>query len=81
MARAHEFWLDAVDYAPKVGARVPIVHRNGINFLGDSYPVASTDPTKFLLPGKAAFEFSCLSSCARSLTHALHRIAEVLRRT
>lgn len=37
-AAAHEFWLDAVQYTPKIGARVPIVHRNGQNFLGDSFP-------------------------------------------
>ena len=37
-AEAHEFWLDPVDFAPKAGARVPMVQRNGINFLGDSYP-------------------------------------------
>jgi hypothetical protein len=37
-AKAHEFWLDPVEFSPKVGARVPIVHRNGMNFLGDSYP-------------------------------------------
>lgn len=35
---AHEFWLDPVDFTPKIGARVPVVHRNGMNFLGDSYP-------------------------------------------
>lgn len=37
-ASAHEFWLDPVDFTPKVGARVPIVWRNGQNYLGDSYP-------------------------------------------
>jgi hypothetical protein len=37
-AVAHEFWLDAVDYTPKVGEEVPIVHRSGQNFLGDSFP-------------------------------------------
>ncbi len=37
-AGAHEFWLDPVEFSPKPGARVPIVHRNGMNFLGDSYP-------------------------------------------
>jgi cobalt/nickel transport protein len=37
-AQAHEFWLDAVSYTPKVGAMVPIVLRNGQNFLGNSYP-------------------------------------------
>lgn len=35
---AHEFWLDPVNYTPKVGASVPIVQRTGINFAGDSYP-------------------------------------------
>ena len=34
----HEFWLDAVTYMPKAGAKVPIVLRNGMEFLGDSYP-------------------------------------------
>ncbi len=38
LASAHEFWLDPVDFAPKVGAEVPIVQRTGINFLGDSFP-------------------------------------------
>jgi Domain of unknown function (DUF4198) len=37
-AFAHEFWLDPVDFAPKVGAEVPVVQRTGINFLGDSFP-------------------------------------------
>jgi uncharacterized GH25 family protein len=35
---AHEFWLDPVDFAPKVGSVVPIVHRIGQNFMGDTYP-------------------------------------------
>lgn len=35
---AHEFWLDAVKYTPKAGDAVPIVHRTGQNFSGDSYP-------------------------------------------
>ena len=38
LASAHEFWLDPVDFAPKVGDEVPIVQRTGINFLGDSFP-------------------------------------------
>ena len=37
-AAAHEFWLDPIDFTPKVGATVPIVHRIGINFEGDTYP-------------------------------------------
>lgn len=37
-ARAHEFWLDPVDFTPKAGETVPIMHRNGQNFEGDSYP-------------------------------------------
>lgn len=37
-AVAHEFWLDPVTFEPKVGAAVPVVLRNGMNFLGDSYP-------------------------------------------
>ncbi len=37
-AQGHEFWLDAVTYTPKVGAKVPIVLRNGTGYLGDSYP-------------------------------------------
>ncbi len=37
-AQAHEFWLDAVAYTPKLGTKVPIVLRNGTGFLGDSYP-------------------------------------------
>ena len=37
-AGAHEFWLDPVDFTPKVGARVSVLWRNGMNFLGDSYP-------------------------------------------
>ena len=35
---AHEFWLEPVLLTPKVGASVPIVHRIGQNFEGDSYP-------------------------------------------
>ena len=37
-AAAHEFWLDPVSFTPKPGAVVPILWRNGLNFLGDSYP-------------------------------------------
>lgn len=37
-ALAHEFWLEPVMLTPRVGARVPIVHRIGQNFEGDSYP-------------------------------------------
>lgn len=37
-AAAHEFWLDPVDFMPKAGDEVPVLHRTGINFLGDSYP-------------------------------------------
>jgi uncharacterized GH25 family protein len=37
-ADAHEFWLEAIDYRPKVGDAVPIVFRNGQNFVGDSFP-------------------------------------------
>ena len=44
---AHEFWLDLVDYTPKPGARVPIVHRTGINFLGDSYPYLRSFAKRF----------------------------------
>ena len=36
--QAHEFWLEPVVLTPKVGASVPIVHRIGQNFEGDSYP-------------------------------------------
>lgn len=35
---AHEFWIDPVDFTPKAGATVPIVHRIGLNFAGDTYP-------------------------------------------
>lgn len=35
---AHEFWLDPVTFEPSIGAAVPVVLRNGMNFLGDSYP-------------------------------------------
>lgn len=37
-AAAHEFWLEMVDFRPKVGASVPVLFRNGQNFVGDSYP-------------------------------------------
>lgn len=37
-AQAHEFWLEVVDFRPKASASVPVVFRNGQNFLGDSYP-------------------------------------------
>jgi Domain of unknown function (DUF4198) len=48
-AEAHEFWLDPVDFAPKVGTRVPIVHRNGVNFLGDSYPYVRAWSKRFVV--------------------------------
>jgi Domain of unknown function (DUF4198) len=37
-ATAHEFWIDPIEFTPKVGTTVPIVHRIGQNFLGDTYP-------------------------------------------
>lgn len=46
-ALPHEFWLDVVDYQPKAGASVPIVHRNGQNFLGDSYPYLRASARRF----------------------------------
>jgi uncharacterized GH25 family protein len=35
---AHEFWIDAINYTPKPGARVALVHRTGSEYLGDTYP-------------------------------------------
>ena len=46
---AHEFWLDVVDYAPKPGARVPVVQRTGTNFLGDSFPYVRALSKRFSL--------------------------------
>ena len=46
-ANAHEFWLDPVDFTPKKGAEVPIVHRTGVNFLGDSFPFVRSVSERF----------------------------------
>lgn len=44
---AHEFWLDMIDYAPKPGAKVPVVQRTGTNFLGDSFPYVRASSKRF----------------------------------
>lgn len=44
---AHEFWLDPVEFTPKPGATVPIVHRIGQNFLGDTYPFVRSLSRRF----------------------------------
>ncbi len=46
-AEAHEFWLDVIDYKPKVSQSVPIVFRNGERFLGDSYPYLRKSARRF----------------------------------
>lgn len=46
-AQAHEFWLDMVDFKPKVSQSVPIVFRNGEKFLGDSYPYLRKGARRF----------------------------------
>ena len=46
---AHEFWIDPVQYTPKVGASVPIVFRIGINFQGDTYPFVRSLSRRFTL--------------------------------
>ena len=46
-ALAHEFWLDPVTYSPRPGARVPVVQRTGINFLGDSFPYLRAPSKRF----------------------------------
>ena len=48
-ALAHEFWLDAVNSIPKVATTVPIVHRNGQGFLGDSYPFIRSLTRRFVV--------------------------------
>lgn len=35
---SHEFWLDPVQFMPETGASVPIAHRNGMNFKGETFP-------------------------------------------
>ena len=37
-ATAHEFWLEPVVFMPATGQSVPVVHRIGQNFVGDSFP-------------------------------------------
>ena len=37
-AVSHEFWIDPVRFAPKLGAIVPIVFRIGQDFKGNTYP-------------------------------------------
>ena len=46
-ASAHEFWLDPFDFTPKKGAEVAIVHRTGVNFLGDSFPFVRSASERF----------------------------------
>ena len=46
---AHEFWIDPVQYTPKVGASVPIVFRIGIDFQGDTYPFVRSLGRRFTL--------------------------------
>lgn len=48
-AEAHEFWLEPVLFTPKTGASVPIVHRIGQNFEGDSYPYVRSWFRRFAL--------------------------------
>jgi uncharacterized GH25 family protein len=37
-ARAHEFWIDPIQFMPKAGASVPVVFRIGSDFKGNTYP-------------------------------------------
>jgi uncharacterized GH25 family protein len=46
---AHEFWLDPSNFTPKAGAQVPVVLRNGMNFLGDSYPFVKAQSKRFTI--------------------------------
>jgi Domain of unknown function (DUF4198) len=46
---AHEFWLDVVNYQPKVGDGVPVLHRTGQKFLGDSYPFLKAWSKRFVV--------------------------------
>jgi hypothetical protein len=48
-SRAHEFWLDVVDYRPKVGESVPVLHRTGQKFLGDSFPFLKAWSKRFVV--------------------------------
>ena len=45
--QAHEYWLDPVQFVAKAGDSIPIVHRNGMNFLGDSYPYEKARTRRF----------------------------------
>lgn len=40
-ASAHEFWLEASNYRPKVGAKIELRTRNGMNYKGNSLPFVS----------------------------------------
>ena len=44
---AHEFWLEPVVFMPKTGERVPVLHRIGQNFLGNSFPYVKAWFTRF----------------------------------
>ncbi len=50
-ADAHEFWLQPIDYRPRVGASVPIVQRAGTEFAGLSYPYLRDDTLRFSVIG------------------------------
>ena len=51
-AAAHEFWLEVVDLKPKIADTIPVVFRNGQNFLGDSYPYLRKSARRFSLIDK-----------------------------
>jgi hypothetical protein len=46
---AHEFWIDPVQFTPKVGASVPIVFRIGSDFQGDTYPYVRALDRRFTI--------------------------------
>jgi Domain of unknown function (DUF4198) len=46
---AHEFWIDPVQFTPKVGANVPIVFRIGSDFQGDTYPYVRALDRRFTI--------------------------------
>jgi Domain of unknown function (DUF4198) len=48
-ASAHEFWIDPVQFAPSLGARVPIVLRIGQHFNGSTYPFVRALSQRFVV--------------------------------
>jgi Domain of unknown function (DUF4198) len=48
-AVAHEFWIDPIQFAPPLGASVPIVFRIGQDFNGSTYPFVRALSQRFVV--------------------------------